>query len=183
MEGHACTGCDTLYNTNYSTHYLYHHFFFSFFTRALIFGVGMNRCWVWVKERNWRDFAYNFVSQEEKKGRLLPIHHKIPESRWSLKPYSSQTNKPNLKTEGKKEEERRATSSLMIKGNRGWGKKDTHRPARRRSSSAGQQEWSNETQVSLLLSQPEESSSAQAVYNETTSLFVFRTFCVFSWRW
>ena len=53
----------------------------------------------------------------------------------------------------------------------------SHRPARSCWTTAEQQEWSEETPVSLLVSGPEESPSAQDAI-ETTSPFVFRTFCV-----
>ena len=52
-----------------------------------------------------------------------------------------------------------------------------HRPARSWWTAAEQQEWSEETRVSLLVSGPEELPSAQNTI-ETTSPFVFRTFCV-----
>ena len=53
-----------------------------------------------------------------------------------------------------------------------------HRPARSCWTAAEQQEWSEETRVSLLVSGPEESPSTQDAI-ETTSPFVCRTFCVF----
>ena len=52
-----------------------------------------------------------------------------------------------------------------------------HRPAQSCWTTAEQQEWSVETRVSLLVSGPEVSPSAQDAI-ETTSPFVFRTFCV-----